>query len=108
LSRNVLVDAHGVTALLDWGDSRYSDYLYDIAHLLYWWPCFTQWRNIDILREFEQNYKVKELDVQRFHERLWCYQMHIGLDSMAYHYYTKRWDNFEWSAKRTFEVARSQ
>ncbi len=108
LNRNVLVDTHRVTALLDWGCSWYGDYLYDIAHLLYWWPWFTQWRNIDLLREIEQHYKKKKLDVQDFHERLWCYQMHIGLDSMAYHCYTKRWDNFEWSAKRTVEVARSQ
>lgn len=43
-----------------------------------------------------------------FHARLQCYQMHIGLDSMAYHCYTKRWKHFEWSTKRTFEVARSQ
>jgi hygromycin-B 4-O-kinase len=108
LNRNVLVDTHRITALLDWGDSRYGDYLYDIAHLLYWWPWFTQWRNIDILGEIEQHYKTKKLDVQDFYERLRCYQMHIGLDSMAYQCYTKRWKNFEWSAKRTFEVARSQ
>jgi hygromycin-B 4-O-kinase len=77
--------------MLDWGDSRYGDYLYDLAHLLYWWPWFTQWRNIDIQGEIEQHY-----------------QTNIGLDSMAYHGYTKRWDHFEWSVKRTFEVARSK
>jgi hygromycin-B 4-O-kinase len=108
LNRNVLVDTHRVTALLDWGDSRYGDYLYDIAHVLYWWPWFTQWRTIDMLGAIEQRYETKKLDVQDFHERLQCYQMHIGLDSMAYQCYTKRWNNFAWSAKRTFEVARSQ
>ncbi len=108
LNRNVLVATHHVTALLDWGDSRYGDYLYDIAHLLYWWPWFTQWRNIDILGEIKRHYKTKKLDMHNFHARVCCYQMHIGLDSMAYHCYTKRWDHFEWNAKRTFEVARSQ
>jgi len=107
LNRNVLVDKQRVTALLDWGDSRYGDFLYDVAHLLFWWPWFSQWRNIDILGEIERHYETKKLDVQGFHERVWCYQMHIGLDSMAYHGYTKRWDNFDWSAKRTFEIARS-
>jgi hygromycin-B 4-O-kinase len=107
LNRNILVDAHRVTALLDWGDSRYGDYLYDIAHLLYWWPWFSQWSSIDILGEIEHHYKLKKLAIQNFHERLWCYQMHIGLDSLAYHCYTKRWDNFAWSMKRTFEVARN-
>lgn len=108
LNRNILVDTHRVTALLDWGNSRYGDSLYDIAHLLYWWPWFTQWSDIDILGEIEHHYKEKILDVQDFHERLQCYQMHIGLDTMAYHGYTRRWDHFQWSAKRTFEVARSR
>jgi hygromycin-B 4-O-kinase len=108
LNRNVLVDTHRVTALLDWGASRYGDYLYDIAHLLYWWPWFTQWRHIDMLEEIEQHFKTEKLDVPDFHARLQCYQMHIGLDAMAYHGYTKRWKHFQWSAKRTFEVARSQ
>jgi len=94
--------------MLDWGDSRYGDYLYDIAHLLYWWPWFTQWRNIDLTGEIEQHYKTKKLDLKDFYARIRCYQMHIGLDSMAYHCYTKRWNNFEWSAKRTFEIIRSE
>jgi hygromycin-B 4-O-kinase len=42
LNRNVLVDTHSVTALLDWGNSWYGDYLYDLAYVLYWWPWFTQ------------------------------------------------------------------
>jgi hygromycin-B 4-O-kinase len=108
LNRNILVDAHRVTALLDWGDSRYGDSLYDIAHLLYWWPWFSQWNKIDILGEVEQHYKSKKLGVQDLHERLQCYQIHIGLDSMSYHGYTRRWDHFQWSARRTFEVARSR
>ena len=108
LNRNILVENNRVTAMLDWGDSRYGDYLYDLAHLLYWWPWFTQWRNIDIQGEIEQHYQTKMVDVKDFYERLQCYQMHIGLDSMAYHGYTKRWDHFEWSVKRTFEVARSK
>jgi hypothetical protein len=61
-----------------------------------------------MLGAIEQHYRTKNLYVPDFHERLQCYQMHIGLDAMAYHGYTKRWKNFEWSAKRTFEVARLQ
>jgi hygromycin-B 4-O-kinase len=104
LNRTILVEDNRITALLDWGDSRYGDYLYNIAHLLYWRPWFAQWRNIDILSEIEQHYQKKKMDVQDFHERVQCYQMHIGLDSMEYHGYTKRWDNFAWSAKRTFDI----
>ncbi len=92
--------------LLDWGESLYGDYLFDIAHLLYWWPWYTQWGNIDILEEIKQHYKVKKLDEQNFNERLSPYQMYVGLDSMVYQCYTKRWQNFQWSVQRTFEVAR--
>ncbi len=107
LNRNIFVDTQRITALLDWGDARYGDSLYDIAHLLYWWPWFSQWRNIDLLGEVERHYQTKKVDFPNFHERLQCYQLHIGLDSMAYHSYTKRWDRFAWSAQRTDEVARA-
>lgn len=105
LNRNVFVEKNRITALLDWGDSRYGDYLYDIAHLLYWWPWFSQWRIIDLAGEIERHYQTKQVDMKDIHARLQCYQMHIGLDSMAYHGYTRRWENFAWSARRTLEVA---
>jgi hygromycin-B 4-O-kinase len=107
LNRNVFIENSRVTALLDWGDSRYGDYLYDMAHLLYWWPWFTQWRSIAMMREIEQHYQTKKLHLENFHERLQCYQMHIGLDSMAYDCYTKRWNKFAWNIKRTFDIAHS-
>lgn len=107
LNRNVLVENNCVTAMLDWGDARSGDYLYDIAHLLYWWPWFPQWRDIDILGDIERHYQAQRLHAENFHARLRCYQMHIGLESMAYHCYTKRWENFEWSAQRTLEIASS-
>ena len=95
LNRNVFVEDNRVTALLDWGASLYGDYLYDIAHLLYWWPWFTQWRKIDIRGEIERHYQTRQVEIQDFHARLQCYQMHIGLDAMVYHCYTKRWDQLD-------------
>lgn len=108
LNRNILVEKSRVTAMLDWGDARSGDFLYDIAHLLYWWPWFAQWRDIDIMEEIERHYRVKGQDFKDFHERVRCYQMHIGLESMTYHCYTKRWDHFEWSARRTLSIAGSK
>lgn len=108
LHRNVFVEDNRVTALLDWGDARYGDYLYDIAHLLYWWPWFSQWRTIDLSGEIERHYQTKLVYMEDVHARLQCYQMHIGLDSMAYHGYTRRRDHFAWSARRTLEVANTK
>lgn len=108
LNRNILVKGDRISALLDWGDARFGDYLYDIAHLLYWWPWFAQWRDIDVLGEVERHYRAKQLDLVDLHARIQCYQMHIGLGAMTYHCYTKRWDEFEWNARRTFEIARSE
>jgi hypothetical protein len=49
---------------------RLDENLYDLAHLLYWWPWFTQWRNIDIQGEIERHYQTKMVDVKDFYERL--------------------------------------
>lgn len=108
LNRNVLVEHNRITALLDWGDGRYGDALYDLAHLLFWWPWFSRWRNIDLLGAIEQHYALKEVTMEHFNERLRCYQLHIGLESMAYHCYTGRGEHFTWSASRALEAAQAR
>ena len=35
INRNVLVDGDRISAVLDWGSSKYGDFLYDIAKLVF-------------------------------------------------------------------------
>lgn len=106
LNHNVLVDNAGVPAILNRGDALYGDYLYDAAWLIYWWPWYPAWQGIDIRHELFQHWR--SIDGQlpdQVEVRLLAYQLHIGLDSMAYCSFKGRWDDVADSALRVLELA---
>ena len=106
INRNVLVDDDRVTAVLDWGSSKYGDFLYDIANLVFYKPWFPQWRNIDFASEALAHYDSIGLVVPQVAERLKCYTLRIALDGVAYSAFRKRWEEVELRARRALEIAR--
>jgi hygromycin-B 4-O-kinase len=38
VNHNVLVQDPRITAVIDWGNALYGDWLYDAAWLIFWWP----------------------------------------------------------------------
>ncbi|QUQ66418.1 phosphotransferase family protein [Kutzneria sp. CA-103260] len=91
LYRNVLVSGDRVTAVLDWGNSLHGDADYDLAWLLYWWPWYPAWRDIDIAGMIGRG-------------PLLAYQVHIGLDAQAYCAHTGRWDLLARNAAQTLAL----
>jgi len=87
VNHNVLVQGSEVTAVLDWGNALYGDWLYDAAWLIYWWPWFPQWHDIDITAELERHWAEQGGLPPGLHHRLRAYLLHIGLDAMAYNAY---------------------
>ena len=107
INRNVLVEGDRVTAVLDWGSSKYGDFLFDIANLVFYRPWFPAWRNIDFAAEARAHYDAIGLEVPYFAERLACYTLPIALDGMAYSAFRKRWDEVELRARRALVIARA-
>ena len=105
LYRNVLVQGAAVTAVLDWGNSMYGDGLYDLAWLLYWWPWFPAWREIDIGVIIRDHLAAAGEWRDDTAARLRCYQIHIGLDSQAYNAFTGRWQELASNAQQTTALA---
>lgn len=77
LARNVLVQGERITAVLDWGNASFGDPLYDAAWLLYFWPWYPQWSTVDIDAAIRRRWRPDPAALR-------AYQIHIGLDSMAY------------------------
>lgn len=92
LNRNVLVQAPRITAVIDWGNALYGDWLYDAAWLIFWWPWFPQWQGIDIGAELERHWDQHGGLPPGLHHRLQACLVHIGLDAMAYNAYRRRDD----------------
>jgi hygromycin-B 4-O-kinase len=103
---NVLVAGKQITAVLDWGDAEYGDFLYDVAWFSFWSAWYRAWNGIDFASEAKRHYESIGLVVPRMEERLRCYELHIGLSSQAYCAFAGHWDDLEWTAQRTLAVAR--
>jgi len=101
LNRNVLVQASRITAVIDWGNAMYGDWLYDAAWLIYWWPWYPQWRAIDIRAALTSHWQEHGTPPGLDH-RLRAYQLHIGLDAMTYSAYRGRRDDLD---RNTTQVA---
>ena len=107
INRNVLVEGDRISAVLDWGSSKYGDFLYDIANLVFYRPWFPAWRNIDFAAEARAHYDAIGLPVPHFAERLSCYCLRIALDGVAYSAFRERWDEVELRARLALELARA-
>ena len=103
---NVRVLGDRVTAVVDWGNAAYGDFLYDLARFDFWRPWYPDWGAVDVIAAARDYFREHDIEVSEFDARLRCYELHIGLDAQAYDAFTQRWDELERSAARTLEVAR--
>jgi hygromycin-B 4-O-kinase len=104
VNHNVLVQGSRITAVIDWGNALYGDWLYDAVWLIFWWPWFPQWQDIDITAELEGHWEQHGGQPPRLHHRLWACLVHIGLDAMAYNAYRGRWDDLARTASQISEL----
>ena len=86
------------------GCGQYGDFLYDVAWLLFWQPWFPKWHEIDLMGEIKAHYAAIGLRVPHMDDRLRCYQVHIGLDSLVWNAYKENWAEMELTARRTLEI----
>jgi hygromycin-B 4-O-kinase len=75
---NVLVDRGEVTAVLDWGDARYGDPLFDLAYMDFWPSGFDL---VDMYKAYSESIGIKH---DNYKNRILCYKYYIGLDSMRF------------------------
>lgn len=86
LNRNVLVtrDASRLEAVFDWGCLAYGDFVYEIAWFTFWAPWHAGLSAVDFRSSILDHYSAIDLAVDNFDERLACYELHIGLNHLAY------------------------
>jgi len=106
LNGNLLVSDGHVSAVLDWGNALYGDFLYDLAWFQFWSPWYPAWSGIDFVDEAKRHYRDVALVVPHFEARLTACLLHIGLDGQAYSAFKERWDEVDRTSDRTLEFAR--
>lgn len=103
LNRNVLVQGSQITAVIDWGNAGYGDWLYDAAWLIYWWPWFPRWRAIDISAELRHHWDQDGLPPGLDHRFHAC-QLHIGMDALTYNAFRGRRDDLARNTEQLGEL----
>lgn len=101
---NLLVEKGKIAAVIDWGCAKYGDFLYDLAWFMFWQFYYPSMNGIDFKREAHRYFTKNGVNLTHFEERLTCYQIHIGLDSMAYCSFKENWKDVEMIVKRLEEI----
>jgi aminoglycoside phosphotransferase (APT) family kinase protein len=97
---NVLVKDGHIAAVIDWGNSAYGDFLYDVAWISYcvsWHPAM---KDVDWEGEAEKFYSSIGVVLPNFKERVLCYKIHIALDTQSNNASTGRWYELKQMLKR--------
>jgi aminoglycoside phosphotransferase (APT) family kinase protein len=106
LHGNVLVaqDASRLEAVFDWGCSIAGDFLYELAWFTFWAPWHPALDALQVRHVFQEHYRFIGLEVENFDQRLACYELHIGLEHIAYTAFTQRKEDQQDVARRTLQV----
>lgn len=75
---NVLAENSTVTAVLDWEQVRYGDFVYDIAYLDFFRS------QVDLATPFREFYAENGMDMTHFDKRFSCYTIWMGLGGMKF------------------------
>jgi hygromycin-B 4-O-kinase len=91
---NVMAEGGRITAVLDWINAAYGDFLYDVARFDFWGA------GMDFAGIVRRRYAERGIDVPHFDERIRCYQASVGLD--AARFYAKAGDerSYRWLEDR--------
>ena len=73
---NLLIDENSISGVIDWAEAKLGDYLFDLAWLDFWSE------NICYSSSYKKLYENEKMDTKNFEERLECYYLVVGLNSL--------------------------
>jgi aminoglycoside phosphotransferase len=76
---NIMADNKQVTGVIDWHNSMYGDRIWDIAWFEFWDD-----KGINYPLLFKEFYKQQGVELENYNERLNCYYLIIGINSMSF------------------------
>ena len=87
---NVLAKGNRITAVIDWSNALFGDFLFDVARQELLQP---EWGFLD---KFIELYQQENIAVPNIRERLNCYQCYFTLDAMRFYASIDSKDGYEW------------
>ena len=95
---NVFSDGENITGVIDWGEAKYGDFIYDWAWLSYW-------STNHYYRDLLKNYSVeKQIPAPNFDERMKCYELYIGLSTLSFYANSQQDAKYHWNKERLLSI----
>jgi hygromycin-B 4-O-kinase len=94
---NVLAQDGKITAVLDWVDARYGDFVYDIAYMDFWYP----WLHVP--EAFQQCYHKRRTEISFYKERLLCYQCYLALGAIRFYAACGDENSYQWTCRNILQ-----
>ena len=95
---NAIAHEGKITGVLDWIDTKYGDFVYDIAWLDFWHPEAQH-------SKFFRHYHARQgVSVPSYDERLRCYHCYIGMDALRFFAKSNQPQAYQWSRKRILDL----
>jgi hygromycin-B 4-O-kinase len=91
---NVIVAAGRISAVLDWANMKYGDFLFDVAWLGFW-PSPVRYADL-----FRRHYADQGRAVPRYEERVRCYTCYIALVALRFFSHTGQRAPYDWARGR--------
>ena len=99
---NLLAQDGRITAVLDWMNAQYGDFLYDIAWLDFWSPK-DGWHE-----RFRHYYRSMGREVPFYGERILCYQINMSLDALKFYAKAGNKAAYEWARDHILAMLRDR
>jgi hygromycin-B 4-O-kinase len=101
-SDNALAKNGKLTAVLDWANAVYGDFLYDVVWLYMWAGMWTP--PLDINGRFRHYYQTQNRTIPHYDERFRCCQCYIALDSFRFYAKTGQEAAYNWMRNRILGI----
>jgi hygromycin-B 4-O-kinase len=98
---NTLAEGDRITGVIDWHDAQYGDPMYDVAWLDFWGE-FQQWPHV--AEDIKQHYIKQGRLPDNFDERLACYKLIIGANSMSFFAKSEQEDKYRWARDEVIKI----
>lgn len=95
LHYNLLVKDSKISGMIDWGNSLFGDFLYDIAWFAFWQFWYPSMKKINFEELMYEHLTDQGVNLANYEERLQCYKYHIAMDSIIYSAYKENWKLIE-------------
>ncbi len=93
---NILSNGRKITGVIDWEESMYGDFIYDVAWLDFW-SKKTDYKNL-----YAKHYQAKKIKIINYEERILCYKIYIGLRTLSFYAYSEQKNKYD-SLKKEME-----